>query len=136
MKHRIALMIAALLCAVLFFGCANNTAPKEPPAEIPTATTTTLPVEPSDPNNPLIGKWVTQEGGFCCREHRGFALFEFNEDNTGWQHCGYNSFAFTWQLTDNELIFAASFIDDTYSISMELDGNSLRLDGILFTRYR
>ena len=153
MKRYTALTIAALLFTVLLFGCTNNAQPEEPTTTAaPTAVT---PVRPIDPDNPLIGAWVTQEGGSVfTREGRGFAMLEFFDDHTGALGCGYFGFDFTWQAVGDELRILDELPQDVRQMceidhvlritdspiqsayAMELDGNELRLDGILFVRYR
>jgi len=151
MKRYLTLTLITLLFAALFFGCTSDAPPEEPATTAPpttieatttTTTTTTVPVEPIDPDNPLVGHWITNEGGgsiFVGREGRVWAMLEFSHDTVYWED-RYNGATFSWRITGDTIRFYgasdnwASFMETNYS--MQLNGNELRLDGILFTRYR
>jgi len=143
MKHTgryISFMAIALLFSWLFFGCVDSGEPEESATVAATTVTTTEPLppaEPIDPDNPLVGAWITQEGGgVFTREGRGFAELVFFGNHTGKQECGYHSYDLIWQVTMEGLMIERSSDDfiEAHVYTMELNGNELRLDGILFTR--
>lgn len=153
MKRYLSLAIVSLFFVALLFGCVSDAAPEEERATEEPTTTTTMqttaetaqPVQPIDPDNLLLGAWVTLEGGFCCRELRPFAMLTFFSDYTGTLECGYNTRTLTWQiatvaeaetyeLTIVSMLPGSEPVGSSYI--MELDENELRLDGVLFTRYR
>lgn len=140
----VAFAVMAVLLTGLLFACVNDVEAEDEltlPAETTIATTiatttTTQPVQPIDSNNPLVGAWVTQEGGgsvFAQREHRNWAMLEFFADNTGHWEDGYNGGEFTWQVVGGKVLYiTGSPVEGVYN--MEYNGNEMRLDGILFTR--
>jgi len=137
--------------ALLFFAACAAPAEEELPTDVVETTeetTTTAacyagiaPVPPPNPDNWLVGTWLTQEGGgVFTREGRGFAELEFFEDNTGKQECGYNAFDLRWRVLEETLALALYTIhgefwqEDIYV--MELSEHTLRLNGVLFMRVR